>query len=74
MAARRRCGAISSSGVRACGSMATQPVRPVHAPWSSGRRLGCPRPGTVTNAAARMVEAYQEGLLTLGRMRIGGRQ
>jgi hypothetical protein len=26
------------------------------------------------NAAARMMKAYQEGLLTLGRMRIGGRQ
>ena len=27
-----------------------------------------------TNAAARMMKAYQEGLLTLGRMRTGGRQ
>jgi hypothetical protein len=26
------------------------------------------------NAAARMMKAYQEGLLTLGRMRTGGRQ
>ena len=27
-----------------------------------------------SNAAARMMKAYQEGLLTLGRMRTGGRQ